>query len=337
MNIPLLLLEVTALVGMSAIASGLNVALMSLDVTDLKRKAKLGDKRAKSVLPLRRNSHLSLASILLTNVAVISATSLVLDTWLSGLMAGIISTFLIVVFGEVIPQAVFTRHALAFTARVAPLLRLMIIITYPASKSLQLLLDKLLGKEITHLESRQELGIIISEHSEGGTSELDVDEVGIMRGALSLSEKRVRDIMTPIKRVFWLMPETVIDGVKIDELKAAGHSRIPILDSAKTRCYGILLLKDLLDIDFDDRVYRVSDFPLHPTVIIGSMTALDTLFRKFINAHSHLMPVERDDKIVGVVTIEDLIEEIIGHEIEDESDPKTKRLLPLRGGRRLGR
>ena len=50
------------------------------------------------------------------------------------------------------------------------------------------------------------------------------------------------------------------------------------------------------------------------------MTALDTLFRKFIGAHSHLMPVERDDKIIGIVTIEDLIEEILGHEIEDESD-----------------
>ena len=50
------------------------------------------------------------------------------------------------------------------------------------------------------------------------------------------------------------------------------------------------------------------------------MTALDTMFRKFIVARSHLTPVERDDKIVGIVTIEDLIEEILGHEIEDEAD-----------------
>jgi CBS domain containing-hemolysin-like protein len=50
------------------------------------------------------------------------------------------------------------------------------------------------------------------------------------------------------------------------------------------------------------------------------MTALDTMFRKFISARSHLIPVEKDDHIIGIVTIEDLIEEIIGHEIEDESD-----------------
>ncbi len=50
------------------------------------------------------------------------------------------------------------------------------------------------------------------------------------------------------------------------------------------------------------------------------MTALDTMFRKFIAAKSHLIPIEKDDHIIGIVTIEDIIEEIIGHEIEDETD-----------------
>lgn len=54
--------------------------------------------------------------------------------------------------------------------------------------------------------------------------------------------------------------------------------------------------------------------------VVGNMTALDTLFRKFISGGTHLLPVERDDKIVGIVTIEDLLEEIVGHEIEDETD-----------------
>ena len=325
MNFALLLLEVSALVGMSAICSGLNVALMSLELADLRRKAKLGDKRAKRVLPLRKNSHLSLASILLGNVAAISASSLVLDSWLSGLMAGTISTLLIVVFGELLPQAFFLRFALSFTSFFAPLLKLMIVLSYPISKPLQLLLDELLGHQQPGLDSRQELGLIIAEHSKGSASELDEGEVEIMRGALSLSEKRVRDIMTPIKKVYWLTPDIVIDGEKIDDLKTAGYSRIPILNQAKTNCYGVLLLKDLLDIDFDDKVYRVQDFPLHPTLMVGSMTALDTMFKKFINAHSHLMPVEKDDNIVGIVTIEDLIEEIIGQEIEDESDPHPKK------------
>jgi Mg2+/Co2+ transporter CorC len=79
-------------------------------------------------------------------------------------------------------------------------------------------------------------------------------------------------------------------------------------------------MKDLVDIDFDVNQFRVDDMVLYPTQLVGSMTALDTMFRKFIAAGSHLIPIERDDHIIGVVTIEDLLEEIVGHEIEDESD-----------------
>ena len=71
---------------------------------------------------------------------------------------------------------------------------------------------------------------------------------------------------------------------------------------------------------FDAHPYTVNQLPLHVTKVVGSMTALDTMFRKFIGAKSHMIPVEKDNIIIGVVTIEDLIEEIIGHEIEDESD-----------------
>ena len=135
-----------------------------------------------------------------------------------------------------------------------------------------------------------------------------------------LSEKRVRDITTPMRHVYWLTPDTVIDANKIDEIKSENWSRVPILSSDLKKVHGLLLMKDLVDIDFDERSYKVSELPLKQTKAVGSMTALDTLFRRFIAAHTHLMPVERDDRIVGIVTIEDLIEEILGHEIEDESD-----------------
>ncbi|MBI2588888.1 DUF21 domain-containing protein [Candidatus Saccharibacteria bacterium] len=327
MSIGLYVLEIFFLIGLAGICSGLNVALLSLDFADLKRKVKLGNHRAKLVLPLRKKTHLALASILLTGVAVVSTTSLLLEHALNGLLAGIITTLLVVVFGEIVPQAYFARYALTFTALFAPLLRLMIIVTYPVSKPLQLLLDKMLGDEKTSLASRQELGIIIAEHSGHKSSELDEDEIEIMQGAIGLSEKRVRDVMMPIGQVYWLTPYTMIDADKIDEIKSIGHSRIPIFDKKLTECYGILLQKDLVDIDFDERAYRVDELPIRPVKIVGSMTALDTAFRKFINSHSHLTPVERDDKIVGIITIEDILEEIIGQEIEDEKDlPRSKRL-----------
>jgi len=313
-------LLVVLLVGFSGICSGLNIALMSLKLDDLRRKYTLGDNRAKRVLGLRENSHLSLASILLTNVAIISATSLVLSYQFNGVVAGIVSTLLIVIFGEVIPQALFINHALSLCAYFAPLLGAMVIFTYPVSKPLQYILDAILGKEVAPLQTRHELGLIIGEHQVSADTELDENELGIMRGALLLSEKRVRDIMTPVSKVYWLTPENIIDGQTIDEIKLRGFSRIPVLNKLRTDIYGVLLMKDLVDINFDERGYYVSELHLHKTRAVGSMTALDTLFQKFITARSHLMPVEKDDRIVGVVTIEDLIEEIIGHEIEDEAD-----------------
>ena len=316
----LLILEILLLVGLSAVCSGLNVSLMSLSVADLSRRAKLGDESAMRILPLRRNSHLSLAAILLTNVAVISTTSLVLDHHYSGIIAGIMSTLIIVIFGEVFPQALFTRHALSITSIFASFLRLMIIVTYPVSKPLQLLLDSLFGHEAQRPHSRRELGIILTEQLDQIDSELDKDEIDIMKGALSLSEKRVREIMTPIEQVYWVTPHTVLDGDKIDEIKAIRWSRIPVLSADMTKVYGMLHMKDLVDIDFGHQNVRVDDLPLHHAKSIGIMMALDTLFRRFIASSIHLMLVERNQIIVGIVTIEDLIEEIIGQEIEDEAD-----------------
>ncbi|TAH35865.1 DUF21 domain-containing protein [Candidatus Saccharibacteria bacterium] len=320
MSIPVIILVVATTVGISAVCSGLNVSIMALDQADLRRKAKLGDRDAKRVLPLRRKIHLTLSAILLTNVAAVSATSLVLESVFFGVVAGLISTLLIVVFGEILPQAFFVRRALQFCSRLTPLMYGMIFITYPVSKPLQLLLDGLFKGERARLQTRHELGLMISEHLGTKESELDEDEVEIIRGALQLSEKRVRDITTPISHVYWLTPQTIIDGELIDEIKASGHSRIPIFNQQRTICYGVLLVKQLVDIDFDENPPRVDELHLHPTQAVGAMTALDTMFRKFIGAHTHLMPVEKDDKIVGVITIEDLVEEIIGHEIEDETD-----------------
>lgn len=325
-NTGLIVIEVLLLIMASAICSGLNIAVMSLDIGDLRRKAKLGNRLAKRVLPLRSRVHLTLASILLTNVAAVSATSLVLGQRLDGWVAGLISTLLIVIFGEVIPQALFSKNPLGWSSIFAPVLQIMIFITYVISKPLQLLLDRLFPRQRTRLQSRHELGLLITEHQSNKSSELDEDEVEIIRGALMLSEKRVRDIMTDIRHTYWLTPDTPLNGDKIDEIKEKGFSRIPIFDSKLSRCYGLLLMKDLVDIDFDEKIYQLDELPLHPTKLVGSMTALDTMFRKFISAGSHLIPVEREDQIIGIVTIEDLLEEIIGHEIEDETD-RQRRLV----------
>lgn len=313
----------------AAVCSGLNIAIMSLSLSELRRKAKLGNKQAKQVLPLRENAHLTLAAILLSNVGFASATAIVLGNQLNGFVAGAISTLLLVIFGELLPQALFVRRALSFCAWFSKLLKLMILVTYPIAKPLQIVMDRMFGDgsdESNRLHTRRELGLMISEHlGKEAASELDESEVEIIKGALQLSEKKVTDIMTPIDKVYWIEDNGVIDDKKIDEIKEANYSRIPIFNKTLSSCYGILLMKDLVDIDFDERSYAIDELPIHATKLVGSRTALDTMFRRFIAAHTHLIPVEKNDKIIGIITIEDLIEEIIGQEIIDESDHAANR------------
>jgi metal transporter CNNM len=327
-SIVLTIVTVAVLIGFSAICSGLNIALMSLDIKDLQRKVKLGNLQAKQVLPYRQNTHLTLAAILLTNVAAVSATSLVLESVLFGLIAGIVATLLTVVFGEILPQALFSRRALVYCARWRFAMRIMIVVTYVIAKPLQLLLDRLFSKQQAALQSRHELGIMIAEHLGHQQSELDHDEVGIIRGALQLSEKRVRDIMMPIKNVFWLTPDTMLTLAIINDIKTNGRSRIPVFNRNLSKCYGVLLMKELIDINFEEKKYRVDDLHLHGVQLIGSKTALDTMLRKFITTSTHLIPIEKDDHIIGIVTIEDLLEEIVGQEIEDETDKRKKLVNP---------
>lgn len=308
------------LVILAAIFSGLNISLMSLSVADLKRKARLGNKDAKRVLPLRKNAYMSLASILFANVAVVSASTLTLEGTFNGLVAGIATTILMVVFGELLPQAIFVNSALKFCAFFAPLIQFLTIVTYPLSKPLAIMLDKLIGEQDRILHTRAELGMLISEHKIADESELDEDEVEIIQSALQLSEKTVKDILQPIKSVYWLKDTAMLDAKTVDEITKRGFSRVPVFNKSLTECKGVLLMKDMVDIDFDDNPRPVTAFPLHKTRLIGSRTALDTMFRKLTTIRSHLIPIEKNGKIIGIITVEDLIEEIIGHEIADETD-----------------
>lgn len=314
------ILSTVALVMFAAIFSGLNISLMSLSLGDLQRKAKLGNINAIRVLPLRRRYHLSLSSILFANVAVVSISTLNLEQAYNGLIAGVVTTILMVVFGEVLPQAIFVRSALRFCSFFAPLIHFVTLITYPISKPLSMALDRMMGIERRSLHSRLELGMLIGEHKLGSESELDEDEVEIIQSALQLSEKQVREIMRPIASVYWLANDAVLDAATVDEIKLKRYSRVPVFNRQLTICYGVLLMKDMVDIDFDEHPVPIAAFKLHKTEVVGSRTALDTMFRKFFTLRTHLVPIEKDNHFIGIVTVEDLVEEIIGHEIADETD-----------------
>jgi len=289
----------------------------------VRRKAKIGQRHAKRALPIRRRVHFYLSGILLANVAFASSASIVLGSQLNGIYAVFISTILLVVFAEITPQAIAVNLAMKAVSVFATPIKVVTLIGYPLTKSLSLLLDKLVGSSHAVLHTRRELGLLVADHLIGD-SELDEDEVEIVQNAIQLSEKRVRDIMTPIDLTYYMLEDDVIDQARIEELKKEGVSRIPIMNASLTSSKRYFMLKDLVDIDFSEEPRNVLDLKTYRTKTVGSMTALDTMFRIFIAAKRHLLMVKKDNQIVGIVTLEDMIEETIGHEIEDESDSEKR-------------
>ena len=216
------------LVLFSALFSGLTLGFFSLNKDDLERKVELGDKQAKKVFKIRKNGNLLLCTLLIGNVAVNSTLSIFLGSIASGFAAGLMATCLIVIFGEIIPQAAFSRYALILGAKFAWLVRFFLIILFPVCWPLAWLLDKVLGDEMPTVYSKHELMKIVEEHEGLKESEIDKDEEKIVKGALSFSDKKVQDVMTPRTAVFSLALEQRLDKTTVKKIFESGHSRIPI-------------------------------------------------------------------------------------------------------------
>lgn len=166
---------VIVLIILSGLFSGLTLGLFSLNLDELDRKARLGDKYAITLFKIRQKSNFLLCSLLLGNVAVNSTLAIFLGSVASGLVAGFISTGLIVIFGEILPQAVFSRHALKFGYYTSWLVRLILFVLYPIAAPLAWVLDRILGEELNTIWSKREIKEIIRDHQDSPHSNIDAD------------------------------------------------------------------------------------------------------------------------------------------------------------------
>lgn len=307
---------ITALLLLSALFSGLNLGLMSLGPHTLKRKKELGDKQAAKVYEIRKNGNLLLVTLLLGNVAVNSILAIYLGSITVGLVAVVASTGLITLFGEIIPQAVFSRHALNLSAKIVWLVRIFIVVLYPICRPISSMLDWALGEELPTIYSRQELVNILEEHSESTDSEIKSHEEQIARGALTYGEKTIKQVMTPLAVVSSLSLNQKITKVFIKKIKDSGFARFPVMHNGVV--VGTLYSRDLLGVA---RTKKIKDIMHTPVIFVQQNQALDVALRQFLATKNHLFIVQNQQKkMVGVVTIEDVIEEIIGDEIVDEFD-----------------
>ncbi len=320
---------VILLVLLSGAFSGLTLGFFSLNLTSLERKIRLGNERAKKVYPVRKNGNLLLCTLLLGNVAVNSTMAIFLGNIATGVVAGFVATGLIVVFGEIIPQAVFSRHALKFGSRTVWLVRIFIFIFYPVAYPLSWLLDKALGEELATVWDKKEIEEIIRHHEDAEESEIDADEERILLGALTFSDMTAKMTATPRPVVFTLRFTQVIDWPLIQIIKEKGFSRIPVYaENSIETLAGYLLVKDLLGIDLNAG-HTVGEFTRKDVLFVSETIKLDDLLNRFLTKKSHLACIyDEYGSFTGVVTLEDIMEEILNEDIIDEAD-KTHDLRAL--------
>ncbi len=309
----------------SAIFSGLTIGYFSLDIHSLRRRAEAGNKEAMAVYPLRVRGNLLLTTLILGNVIVNTILSVYLGSLTSGLFASILATTLIFLFGEIGPQALFSRHALAFGSRFAPLTRVLIIIMYPIAYPVSYTLDKLLGHAMPTMYSHSELMQIVTEHEDSEHSAIDEDEARIVHGALQFSHRRVREVMTPIDQVIMFDENQKLNDSFFTEVGDAGYSRFPIYSGNKTNVVGILFAKDLLTEDEDIAIKQTEEAFETNIMRLKAGTNLDIVLAAMLKRKQHLAIVEKTSgEAIGVLTLEDIIEEIIQTEIEDEDDAEDE-------------
>ncbi|XP_050754626.1 LOW QUALITY PROTEIN: metal transporter CNNM2 [Gymnogyps californianus] len=328
---------ISLLLCLSGMFSGLNLGLMALDPMELRIVQNCGtDKEknyAKRIEPVRRQGNYLLCSLLLGNVLVNTTLTILLDDIAgSGLVAVVVSTIGIVIFGEIVPQAICSRHGLAVGANTIFLTKFFMMMTFPASYPVSKLLDCVLGQEIGTVYNREKLLEMLRVTDP--YNDLVKEELNIIQGALELRTKTVEDVMTPLRDCFMIAAEAVLDFNTMSEIMESGYTRIPVFEGDRSNIVDLLFVKDLAFVDPDDctPLKTITRFYNHPLHFVFNDTKLDAMLEEFKKGKSHLAIVQRVNnegegdpfyEVLGIVTLEDVIEEIIKSEILDETDLYT--------------
>ncbi len=166
-------LGIAVCISQSAMLSGLNLAFFTISKLQLEMEVSRNNVHALKILNLRKDSNFLLVTILWANVGVNVLLALLSGSVLAGIMAFLFSTVIITIFGEILPQAYFSRNALKMGALLSPVLRLYQIVLYPIAKPTALLLDRWLGPEAITYFKENDLREIIKVHMESAKSEID--------------------------------------------------------------------------------------------------------------------------------------------------------------------
>lgn len=238
--------------------AGLTIGLLSLDEINLQVMSEAGSdssrKHARKVLKLmKKGRHWVLVTLLLSNVVVNESLPVFLDSVIGGgILAVVLSTGAIVIFGEVIPQSVCARWGLQIGAACAPFVFLLMLAVGPISWPIAKLLDFLLGQDHGTLYRKGELKTFVGLHKKHMVedSALSEDEVTIISSVLDLHDKPIERLMTPIGKMYALPGDTLLDRKAVEEILSKGHSRLPVYQPGNPKDFvGMLIVKQLISYD----------------------------------------------------------------------------------------
>lgn len=305
MDILLTWLAIALCLMQSAIFSGSNLAFFSLGRMRLEAEVEKGNKDAVKVYHLRKDANLLLCTILWGNVSVNVLLAMLSGSVLTGMWGFVFSTVGITFFGEIIPQAYFSKHALRVGAKLSPLLSFYRIILYPVAKPCSFILDGWIGKEGLTLYGERDIEIILEKHISEKSSEISANEG---RGALNFLDlddrfvssegsivhpESVYSFPSQLDLPSFPMPDTHEGGKFIEALKKYPHIMAIIVNEqglpklvVKTTEYLSKLYSQGESVDIYSCCYR-------PVVVSDPKATLDTVLGEFV--------VEADDKNDDVV------------------------------------
>ena len=334
MDLPLHILigSIVGLVILSAFFSGSETSLTSASKPRMHNLAKSGKKNAKIFEDLFRDKELLICTILFANnlvnvLASALATKILIElTNTDGIFyATIIMTLMILVFGELIPKTLALSKADNYALKISPFIRLLVILLYPLTFTLNFIvyiLLKIVGvnysnfkKEEISEKREEELRGAIDLHGEDSSR----DEKNMLKSILDLDEITVGSIMIPRKDIFSL-PVKITYNDLLEELENSPHSRIPIWEKNPENIIGVFHVRRLISYkNSDSKKFNIKSLCQKPWFIPES-TKLDNQLMEFKKRKEHFsIVVDEYGEFLGIVTLEDIIEEIVG-DIDDEQD-----------------
>lgn len=325
------------LLGLSALCSGLNISMLALDPVELRVLQNSGTEKeqryAHKIESVRKHGNYILCTVVLGNVL----TNTCFVVWMCQILGmTVLSTAFctlgIFFIGEILPHSVASRHSLAIASKTLCATRLLMLLFLPIAYPVSKILDIMLRQEISSFYTREKLVAMLRVTDP--YHDLVKEELNIIQGALELRTKTVEDVLTPLSDCYMLSSDAVLNFCTMSDIMQSGFTRIPVYENDRANIVDILFVKDLAFVDPDDctPLKTITQFYKHPMHYVFSDTKLDVMLEEFKRGKSHLAVVQRVNsegegdpfyEVMGIVTLEDVIEEIIKSEIVDETDLYT--------------